>query len=199
MRTPSQGVVESVEEESVVTVSTGHSAHPGNIGQRGRGGRRRGQVDDPLAVWSGAGDPLAGALTDEETVAGTSHVLPARGSVPDGGGLIAQVALDNVLRHNNISNITPPTTPLAGSHLVFLPRDVDHIAADTTAHHLHTSRHRAVGGRQLVGPNGRHRGGRGGGAGAGAAAPVLVDVDRVALEQRLSLDVIIRHHGTEGL
>ena len=39
MRTPGQGVVKSVEEKSVVTVSAGHSAHPGNIGQRGRGGR----------------------------------------------------------------------------------------------------------------------------------------------------------------
>ena len=98
VRTPSEGVVKSVEEESVVTVSTGHSAHPGNIGQRGRGGRRRGQVDDPLAVWSGTGDPLAGALADQQAVAGTSHVLPARGSVPDGSRLIAQVALHNVLR-----------------------------------------------------------------------------------------------------
>ena len=107
MRTPGQGVVKSVEEKSVVTVSAGHSTHPGNIGQRGRGGRRRGQVDDPLAVWSGAGDPLAGALTDEEAVAGTPHVLPAGGSVPDGRGLIAQVALHNVLRKQHFNNNPP--------------------------------------------------------------------------------------------
>ena len=101
MRTPSQGIVKSVEEKSVVTVSAGHSAHPGNIGQRGRGGRGRGQVDDPLTVWSGAGDPLTSALTDEETVAGTPHVLPAWRSVPDGRGLVAEVALHNVLRQGH--------------------------------------------------------------------------------------------------
>ena len=32
VRTPGEGVVKSVEEESVVTVGTGHPAHPGNIG-----------------------------------------------------------------------------------------------------------------------------------------------------------------------
>ena len=105
-----------------------------------------------------------------------------------------------MLRHNNVSNTHPHhTTPLAGPHLVLLPRDVDHITADTTAHHLNPSRHGAVGGRQLVRPDGRYRGGRCGCGGAGAAVPVLVDVDRVAPQQRLSLDVIIRHHGTEGL
>ena len=104
MRTPSEGVVKSVEEESVVTVSTGHPAHPGHIGQRGRGGRGGGQVDDPLAVGPRAGDPLAGALTDEEAVTGTPHVLPAGGSVSDGRGLIAQVALHNVLRKQHFNN-----------------------------------------------------------------------------------------------
>ena len=108
VRTPGEGVVKSVEEESVVTVSTGHSAHPGNIRQRGRGGRGRGQVDDPLTVWSGAGDPLTSALADEETVAGTPHVLPAWRSVPDGSGLIAQVALHNMLRHNTTLQQQPP-------------------------------------------------------------------------------------------
>ena len=97
VRTPSQGVVKSVEEKSVVTVSAGHSAHPGNIGQRGRGGRRRGQIDDPLAVWSGAGDPLTGALADQQTVTGAPHVLPTRRGVPDGGGLVANWTLDDVL------------------------------------------------------------------------------------------------------
>ena len=109
VRTPGQGVVKSVEEKSVVTVSAGHSAHPGNIGQRGRGGRRRGQVDDPLAVRSRTGDPLAGALADEEAVAGAPHVLPAWGSVPDGGRLVAQTTLDNVLRRDKVTH-----SPLAG-------------------------------------------------------------------------------------
>ena len=47
-------------------------------------------------------------------------------------------------------------------------------------------------------PMRRHRRGRvGGGRGrVGADAPVLVDVDGVALQQGLSLDVIVRHHGT---
>ena len=97
MRAPGQGVVKSVEEKSVVTVSAGHSTHPGNIGQRGRGGRRRGQVDDPLTVWSGAGDPLTSALTDEETVAGTPDILAAWRSIPDGCCLVTRVALDNML------------------------------------------------------------------------------------------------------
>ena len=46
-----QRVVEGVEEEGVVTVSAGHPTHPRHIGQRRRHGGRRGQVDDPLAVW----------------------------------------------------------------------------------------------------------------------------------------------------
>ena len=40
-----------------MTVCTGHAAHPGHIGHGhwGRGGG--GQVDDPLAVGPGAGNP----------------------------------------------------------------------------------------------------------------------------------------------
>ena len=52
MRAAGQGVVESVEEEGVVTVGAGHAAHPRHVRQRGRGRRGRRQVDDPLAVGS---------------------------------------------------------------------------------------------------------------------------------------------------
>ena len=52
MRAAGQRVVESVEEEGVVTVGAGHAAHPRHVRQRGRGWRGRRQVDDPLAVGS---------------------------------------------------------------------------------------------------------------------------------------------------
>ena len=52
VRAAGQRVVESVEEEGVVTVGAGHAAHPRHVGQRGRGRRGRRQVDDPLAVGS---------------------------------------------------------------------------------------------------------------------------------------------------
>ena len=77
-----------------------------------------------------------------------------------------------------------------GSHLVFLAGDVYHVAADPAGDHLNPSGHGAVGRRQLVWPDGRHRGGRGGG---GGAAPVLGGVDSASLQQGLSLNVIIRH------
>ena len=84
-----------------------------------------------------------------------------------------------------------------GSHLVFLAGDVYHVAADPAGDHLNPSGHGAVGRRQLVWPDGRHRGGRGGGGGARGdrvgAAPVLGGVDGTPLQQGLSLDVIIRH------
>ena len=46
----------------------------------------------------GTGDPLAAALTDQETVAGTPDIFPPRRGVPDGRGLVALGALDNMLK-----------------------------------------------------------------------------------------------------
>lgn len=46
----------------------------------------------------GAGDPLAAALTDEETVAGAADIFPPRRGVPDGRGFVALWALDNMLQ-----------------------------------------------------------------------------------------------------
>ena len=98
MRTPGQSIVESVEEEGVMTMSTGHPAHARHIGQGRGGGGSGGQVDDPLAVGPGTGNPLAAALADEETVARAPHILPPGRGVPDGRGLIALRALDNMLQ-----------------------------------------------------------------------------------------------------
>ena len=47
----------------------------------------------------GAGNPLAAALADEEAVAGAPHVLAPGWGVPDGRGLVAHTALDNMLQH----------------------------------------------------------------------------------------------------
>jgi len=100
-----------------MTVCTGHAAHPGHIGHGhwGRGGG--GQVDDPLAVGPGAGNPLAAALADEEAVAGAPHVLTAWGGIADGGGFVAGGAFHNML--------------------VLLSRDVNHAAAHPAADHGH--------------------------------------------------------------
>ena len=46
----------------------------------------------------GTGDPLAAALADEQTVAGTPHIFPPGRGVSDGRGLIALGALDNMLQ-----------------------------------------------------------------------------------------------------
>lgn len=115
VRTPGEGVVESVEQEGVVAVSARHTAHPRYIRCGRDGGLARCQVNDPLAVGPGAGDPLRGALADEETVAGATHVLPPWRGVPDGRGLVALAALHHVL--------------------VFFAGDVDHVLADATGDH----------------------------------------------------------------
>jgi hypothetical protein len=49
----------------------------------------------------GTGNPLRGALADEETVAGAPHVLTPWGGVPDGRGLVALAALHHVLQSKN--------------------------------------------------------------------------------------------------
>ena len=53
----------------------------------------------------GTGDPLAAALADEETVAGTPHIFPPRRGVSDGRGLVALWALDNMLQTLSLSFI----------------------------------------------------------------------------------------------
>ena len=52
VRAPGQGVVEGVEEEGVVTVSTGDSAHSRHIGHWYWGWGRGGQIYNPLTVGS---------------------------------------------------------------------------------------------------------------------------------------------------
>ena len=120
MGAPCQGVVEGVEEEGVMAVSTGHSAHAWHIRHwgGGRGGGR--QVDDPLTIRSEiiriyvvklsicqiqtlpwASNSLTAALTDEEAVARAPHILPPWGRVTDWGGLIARVAFHNMLQSHH--------------------------------------------------------------------------------------------------
>jgi hypothetical protein len=106
VRTPGKGIVEGVEKEGVVAMRTSDPAHPRHLRDRNRCGWRGSQVDDPLTVWSGASDPLGAALADEEAVAGTSHILSARGRISDRGRFVAGVALHHML--------------------VLLTRDVDH-------------------------------------------------------------------------
>ena len=139
----------------------------------------------------GAGNPLAAALADEEAVAGAPHVLaPGRG-VPDGRGLVADWTLHYVLHNLTVSR---GELRRGLTHLIFLPRDVDHVAADPAAHHGHPARHSVVGGRQFVRSDGDHSGGGGppGGAGGGVGHSILCDG---LAQQRLSLNVI-RHHST---
>lgn len=133
MRTPGQSIVESVEEEGVVTVSAGHATHPRNIGHGSRGGRGGREVDDPLTVWSGTRDPLTAALADEETVAGTPHILPTWGSVPDRRGLVTRVTLDHML--------------------VLLARNINGGAAHSAVDHGCSSRYGVVGWRHLIWTN----------------------------------------------
>ena len=153
MRTPGQSIVESVEEEGVMTMSTGHPAHARHIGQGRRGGGSGGQVDDPLAVGPGTGDPLAAALAYQQTVAGTSHILPARRSIPDGCRLVARVALHNMLEKTSYI-LFPPPSPPPYSHLILLARDVYHVAAHPAAHHGCPPSHSVVRGRELIRTNG---------------------------------------------
>ena len=50
MGAPGQGVVQGVEEEGVVTVSTRDPTHARHVGQRGGGRWGGGKVDDSLAI-----------------------------------------------------------------------------------------------------------------------------------------------------
>ena len=59
-----------------------------------------------LVFLPGTGDPLAAALADQETVAGAPHIFPPRRGVPDGRGLVALWALDNMLQtHDNVKRV----------------------------------------------------------------------------------------------
>lgn len=166
MGAPRQGVVEGVEEESVMTVGTGHSAHAWDIGHwgGGRGGGR--QVDDPLTVRSWASNSLTAALADEKTVARAAHVLPPWGRVTDRGGLIARVAFNNML--------------------ILLPGDVYHGTADPAAHHGHAPGEGVVGRRELIRSDRRHRGG---GVGASIRPIELHGCSRVRSQQGLPLNI----------
>ena len=99
----------------------------------------------------GACDPLTAALADEETVAGAADVLAAGRGVPDGRGLVAHTALDNMLQHQYYTQ--PVLTQ--STHLILLAADVDHVAAHPAAHHGHAPSQSVVGRRQLVWTNGR--------------------------------------------
>jgi len=134
VRAPGQGVVQRVEQERVVTVSTRDPTHTRHVGKRGRGRRGGSEVDNSLAVGPWASNSLAAALADEETVAGTPDILAAWRSIPDRCCLVTRVALDNML--------------------ILLAGDVDHVAADPAGDHGDPARHRVVGGRQLVRTNG---------------------------------------------
>ena len=87
-----------------MTVGTRDPTHSSDFGDKDWGGRC--QVDDFLTVRSWACNPLTAALANEETVARAPHVFPARGRVSDWSGLIARVALNNMLEKKfvNITN-----------------------------------------------------------------------------------------------
>ena len=77
-------------------------------------------------------------------------------------------------------------------HLILLPGDVDHVAADPAAHHGHSARHGVVGGRELVRSDGDYGGCGGpsvrvGGVGGGGVDPIAGDC---VPQERLPLDVI---------
>lgn len=84
-------------QEGVAAMSTGDTG-PCRLGVRTGWPRVHGaQVDYPLTVWPGTGDPLGGDFADEQTVAGAAHILlPSRG-VLDRRGLVADATLDHVL------------------------------------------------------------------------------------------------------
>ena len=135
-----------------MAVTAGDAAHSRHGGQRGRGRWGRREVDNPLAVRPRASDPLAAALADEETVAGAAdvpreggdkmrtasvqHILSARRSVSDGGGLVAGVALHHVLHHHHFNTVQLKNNSNQARHktnnplrtdLVLLAGDVDHV------------------------------------------------------------------------
>lgn len=64
-----------------MAVHAAHTTQAGLVGYRW-GDRRGGEVDDTFAVGPRTGDTLRGRFTDQQTVAGTTHVLFARRGVP---------------------------------------------------------------------------------------------------------------------
>jgi len=116
-----------------VTVCTRDPAHTRHIRHWYRGGGAGGQVNDPLTVRPWTGNPLRATLADKETIAGTADVLPPRGRVPDGRGLVTGITLDHVL--------------------VLLARNVDHVTTNSAGDHGDAPwRHRSVWWRQLIRP-----------------------------------------------
>jgi len=157
-----------------MTVGTSDPTHPRDIGNGHRGWWGGGQVDDPLTVWSWACNPLTAALANEETVARAPHVFPARGRVSDWSGLIARVALNNML--------------------VLFTGDINHVAAYTAADHGHTPGKGVVGGRQLIRSNRRNCGGC---RRTAIHHPILFDRDSsVRAQQRLPFNIVSHDYYT---
>ncbi len=90
-----------------------------------------------MSTVPGTGNPLRGALADEETVAWAPHVLPPWGGVPDGRGLVALAALHHVLkRKKGILKETLQESKLKGQcHKLKVP-DGRGLVALAALHHV---------------------------------------------------------------
>lgn len=101
VRASSQGVVQCVElqkvslglsftlvhrshtyQKSILTMSANYSTHTGHRWHWRRHWTRS-QIDDALAIWSGARNSLRRAFADQKTVARTPNIFLSRGRVSD--------------------------------------------------------------------------------------------------------------------
>lgn len=57
------------------------------------------KVNDSFTVWPGAGYPLGGDFTNQQTVAGTTNILLPLGGILYGCGLIADSTFYYMLMH----------------------------------------------------------------------------------------------------
>lgn len=90
-------VCELCPQEGVAAVSTGDPG-PGWLGVRtGRTRMNWTQIDYPLTIWPGTGNPLGGDFADEQTVAGAANVLLPCWGVLNGRSFIADPALHHML------------------------------------------------------------------------------------------------------
>lgn len=96
MRASRKGIVQRVEQKSLMAMNTRHSTKP-----RHRGwwnvGCARSQVDDSVAIGSWAPYPLGCYIADQQAVARAAYILFAWRCMADRRGFIAVRTFDHVL------------------------------------------------------------------------------------------------------
>lgn len=123
-------------QKCIMAMPACHTTHSWHCWHRWSNRRWR-KVDDALAIGPGTGDPLWGALADEQTIAGTSNVLFTGRRVSN--RLWGETGETTFLWNHHEGGIEFPyrcfIALITLHHMLFsLPRDVNHSWAYATSH-----------------------------------------------------------------